>query len=467
MHTVETYQTADRETLEAAGVDWEELTRRLEEFGPIVEAFDSSDEVEESPPAVRYGCEFAPRGWVGEFTESLRVEPSKVDADTYDDLLAGAAGLVEWLGLSTAAAGLPFSPDVLNNYQTQLLSYSRDLIQITETLLATRLPVNLERERHVGHDTVGSIDIQRTLREQAQRTGRVASRTIDFSLETPTVRLLHRFHSVLQHELLTLPDNLRLGDVDGMRPPIQHQAAYHQRIRQTKLPGDPATMNEPVDSAEVSQLEESQDGPLRNLARLWIAYNREQARPIDWEQRFATAIKPLSAVYELWCLRVILDILTDLFGDYSPNDTDRIPSAYDFGPVTLYYDRKRSPLSTHLNEHYVAGTQKAGHPDFMLTESAATEAGEVPRWVGDAKFQYADDVDTSSALRFLGYLVDYLPAEGGSGTLLCVGGVPEAPRRTVEGRESRIRTLGPETLATVANLRTDITRSLTVVSPQG
>ena len=460
MYTVKTYETPSREEVEAAGVDWDALTARLKEWGPIVEDAFSADEVEESPPTIRYGEEFVPGGWVGEYTDRLRVVPRKVTSDTYDSLLKGTAGLIEWLGLPTAAAGFPFAPDVLYRYQTQLLSYSRDLIQITETLLETRLPVVIEREQHVGHNTVGNIDVKRTLREQAQHTGRIASQTINFSLETPTVRLLHRFHRILNGELLALHDEFNLGRVDSLSDRLQRQAAYHQRIRQAELPGDPAVMNEPVSSEAVSQLTESQAPPLRDLARLWMAYNRDQARSIDWQQQLDESVKPVSAVYELWCLQTLLDILTDQFGAYTTNNTQRLPSAYDFGAVTLYYDRKRRPLSTHLQEHYLPGSRKAGKPDFMLTETI--DAGEIPRWVGDAKFQSAADLDTSGVLRFLGYLVDYLPRNGGSGTLLCVKDTPAVPARSVEGRESRIRRLCPELPSGRTALRDDITRSLTV-----
>lgn len=460
MESITAYSSVSRESLLDRGVNWQELAEYIQAVGPVVEGIAEEQGIAERPPQIRYDEEFDPRGWVGTYPGGLEVRPDKIDRETYDALLQGAAGLVESFGIHTATAGLPFSPDTLDDARTQYLSYSRQLIRLTETLLDDRLPVVAQREKHVGYDTVGAVNVQRTLREQAQQTGQIASTKTTFTIDAPVIRLLYRFHADLQRRLLGLRCEYGITD-----PKLGQQAKYHQRVRRIDLPGAAPDRETGVSSDEIATLRESYEDPVRDLANLWTAFRRRQAMEVNWQDRFESAIKPISAVYELWCLTVILDIIEDCYGDYQPNDLRRIPSVYEFesAGLTLYYDRSVAGCSTYVTEHYKPQLNaRAGNPDFLLTQKTDGHGGgEVTRWVADAKFQRADDLDTSGVLRFLAYLVDYLKPGGGRGTLLCIGGDPANPKETVEGRESRIRAVGPNSLDVVSDhLRRDITRSI-------
>lgn len=460
METYTAYTSIPKKRLVSSGVDWGELSDYIQKIGPIVDDITAEQGVDEAPPQVQYGEEFDPKGWVGTYPGGVKVEPDKIDHETYSSLLSGASGLIESFGLRTATAGLPFSPDTLDDARSQYLAYSRQLIQLTNTILNNRLPVTVHRETHIGRETVGSINVQRTIREQARQSGRIASVKTIFSIDTPVVRLLYRFHSDLQRRLSELRQDYGLDD-----PKLQRQEKYHQRLRRVELPGAATDKDTNITNDELATLRESPQAPIRDVANLWVAFRRNQAMDIDWEQQLESAIKPISAVYELWCLDVILDILENLFGGYQCNNLNRVPSVYEFNTagVTLYYDRSVASCSSYVTEHFKPeANSQAGNPDFLLAESTdSAEKDEVARWVADAKFQEADDLDTSGVLRFLAYIVDYLEGGGDRGTLLCIGGDPGNPSKTIESRESRIRTVGPESLSTVKNrLQEDITMAM-------
>ena len=460
MESITAYNSRSQDELVSRGVDWDELSEYIQEIGPVVQDIADEQGVDEDPPQIKYEETFDPKGWVGTYPGGLEVRPDKIARETYDELLGGAAGLVESFGFRTATAGLPFSPDTLDDARSQYLSYSRQLIQLTETIIDNRLPVVIEREQHIGRDTVGPINVQRTLREQAQQSGHIASTKTTFSIDTPVVRLLYRFHAVLQRRLLELQQDYEIGD-----PQLGRQAKYHQQLRRVELPGAATDRETSVTSDEIAALQESPQDAVRDLANLWVAFRREQAMEIDWRNRLESAVKPISAVYELWCLDVILDLLEDLFGDYEPNDTNRVPSKYDFkdAGVTLYYDRSYADCSSYISVNFKPWPNaEAGNPDFLLTESVTGEKGdETARWVADAKFQQANDLGTSGLLRFLAYLVDYLDSDPCRGTLLCIGGNHNDPKFTVEDRETRIRIVGPDSLEVVKDdIRGDITSAM-------
>lgn len=190
----------------------------------------------------------------------------------------------------------------VHDARTILLTYSRQLIQITERIFERRLPVESNAETNIGYALTGTPQFERTMKEQARGTGRVASREIKFSVVTPVTRLLALLHKTLSLRLAVLTTDLDLEDRQ-----FDRQIRYHQHVRRDRLPTEvlkaSAGQNQPTTS-ELDRMMASQHSPIRQLAKLWMGFQRELATTLDWRSRFDTAIKPVETVYELWCLGV-------------------------------------------------------------------------------------------------------------------------------------------------------------------
>ena len=417
--------------------DWELFETEIREFGSIVEELPIGTGA--GPPTIENGNNFLPGGWAGEFTESVRVLPAakgsekaeEIDEETYNSFVEGARRTAGTYGVRTASAYLSLMPQAVREAETIYLAYSQRLIQLTERLFETRLPVTIEKATVTGYELRGSLDFARSIKEQTRGTGRLASREISFSTDTPTARLLDLFHVELGRELTILSKDLGLND-----PRLDKQVAYHRQIRQERFPEEvvevPRTDKVPSED-ELEQMKSSQHPPVRELATLWRGYQRDQGTKMDWRSRFDAAVKPVQRVYELWCLERILGVLTDLFGSYDIPSGDKtrlpVPKRYEFNGVRLFYDVSVRDSSTYADQ-IQRPRKSVGAPDFLIRKD------KEPVWMADAKFQVADDVDTSGLYRFLGYVIDYLP-ETGRAALLCAAGESNTTFN-IEGRQTRV-----------------------------
>ncbi|WP_227134784.1 hypothetical protein [Halorubellus salinus] len=341
-------------------------------------------------------------------------------------------------GVRNAAALLSLLPQAVSEAKTLYLSYSRRLIQLTERLFESRLPVSIERETSVGYSLRGSPDFARTVQEQARGTGRVVSREISFSIITPVTRLLAVFHRVLAVKLRLLAEDFELDDNR-----LERQFEYHGEVRHERLPsevvGNAVAANIPS-SDEIERMQASQFAAVRELVRLWLGFQQDKGIELDWQDRFDTAVKPVQRVYELWCLERIISILERSLGESEPKDSTRlpVPKRYDFpGDVTLFYDRSVRSIdgvssSRHVGPDFRKPNAQVGKPDFLLAKDKR------PVWVADAKFQTAESIDTSGLYRFLGYMIDFLAPGEGTAALLCAAGTPVRPQVSIEHRDTAV-----------------------------
>ncbi|WP_114578845.1 hypothetical protein [Saliphagus sp. LR7] len=443
------YEAHERSDIDTSSndADWDALVSDVEAIGEVVDQVFGS---RSSRPTIRNRSTFLPGGWAGELNGNVRVLPAAkdsakgevIDSDTYNEFLAGARRVVETYGFRTASAYLSLMPQAVQDARTILLTYSRQLIQITERIFEQRLPVKLTDETNVGYALTGTPDFERTVKEQARGTGQVVSREARLSVVTPVTRLLALLHKALGSRLTVLKIDLGLSDSQ-----FDRQIRYHRHIRRDRLPNEVLETsggeNRPS-SSELDAMMASQYSPVRQLAKLWVGFQRELATTLDWRSRFDTAIKPVETVYELWCLERLLSILTEGFGPYNVDnagnsDTRRpIAKKYTFesSEITLYYDRSvrrinNTEISQYVGKRFRKPGRHVGRPDFLISE------GDTPVWLADAKFQLADHIDTSGLYRFLGYVADFLPQDGYA-SLLCVGGTPIQESFSIENRSTRV-----------------------------
>lgn len=433
MTTFETYGTYARSgdstggsgEYEISDADWEELETYLDSISDSVRQVTRSQGIEEDAPRMRSpDNRFQPHGWVGDYPGDIAVVPDKLPQQPYQEMVASCKGLIESFGLRTAEAALPFSPEILNDARALYLRYSESLIAITEAVVSNRLPMDIEEQTHTGYELQGRPAFDQTVAIRSQGRPETVSRSVTFTFETLTNRLLVQFHRELRTRLQGLSQEFDIAD-----SVLQSRLGYHETFIESVIPAELRDLP-PEDLSltivEAQALTEEATGSIAELVDLWEAYRRQLSTELDPYDRFESAIKPASKVYELWCLTQILEILrAELGHEQSQSPSNRLPSRFTFdGGVTLHYDTSFSEGSKYIKPVFrsVKNTQ-AGSPDFLLTIDGN------PRWVADAKFQVMGDINLAPSQRFLSYVVDYLDQSVSHGSaLLCVNGpCPDQP----------------------------------------
>jgi len=167
------------------------------------------------------------------------------------------------------------------------------------------------------------------------------------------------------------------------------------------------------------------------IVDLWEIYLHQRAE-IDPFSSFATAIKPIYEVFEVWCLHKILEILEQEYGPWNPNRDQGTASRFAFEEVDamLYYDTSVSAHSRYVANEDAFEKRESGRPDFLFV------LNDEVQWLADAKFQDIDSLDISGIQRFLGYLVDFIDfdlEETPPTALLGIGSTSDEKNVFVEG----------------------------------
>ncbi|WP_196219638.1 hypothetical protein, partial [Halorubrum sp. BV1] len=142
------------------------------------------------------------------------------------------------------------------------------------------------------------------------------------------------------------------------------------------------------------------------------------------EDQLNTAVKPISKIYELWCLGVLLEFFEEIY-QTSP-DAGQIAGTYTITPdVTLLYNSSVYRYSNYLTSAFEVG---AGRPDFALV------VDDKLVWIGDAKSKSWDSLQLSDYQRFLTYILDLLSVDQ-TGSILYAEKERPAQRQTVRDFE--------------------------------
>jgi hypothetical protein len=150
----------------------------------------------------------------------------------------------------------------------------------------------------------------------------------------------------------------------------------------------------------------------QSLLEVWEAFSRRRHLQSRVNLQFDQSLKPMSKVYELWCLATLLQLLSGMTGSQVKNDTADFPATFNIGPrVRFYYGagRKReytsrSNIMSALRENGLS--VGPGRPDFIITSSPST--GKQRLVIGDAKYKFLRGIDTPDVERFLTYIFDYM-----------------------------------------------------------
>ncbi|WP_049889193.1 hypothetical protein [Natronolimnohabitans innermongolicus] len=375
------------------------------------------EEFEEGPPTLKNGV-FNPGGWVGEFVEGVSVSPRHLSDDQFKQIVADVQDWTEVIGPETIAASLQFSPDLLLDQKARLSPYSRALETLTEQVLSHRLPVRVENELERHLSPRGQIDVLRTAQEKARRSQQVVSRRTRFHLDSLPNLLLVRFHVAVASELARIIDTH-----EHYEQVLANRLAYHRSVLE-RSPFDrliDQSLETTLSSPEVIDEARSQAGTdFQHIIDLWEGFLRNVNLELALSADFNSALKPMSKTYELWVLRHLLEVTSELAGD--SGIAHPIQGEYHIGEYVVHYNQKPSKptggrfgeeVTTPFTSRYFEPNlgRSVGEPDFAISYEGETI------WIGDAKFKSSPDLD--DVRQVLSYAVDLIPASrGGAASLL-------------------------------------------------
>jgi hypothetical protein len=440
----------------------EECLEKLNERLPCPQDDDKkfdADEVETGPPIVKEkddedGLIFKPRGWVGKYTENVRVKPH-MDGIGFEEMQSSVTRWIEKLGPDTARTVLEYLPDTPIMTKERYRSYSQLLIEQTEDVLAHRPPVETEFVRETGYSPRGRPLPGKTAVARARQGGApvTVTQNVNFTIETASNALLIRFHLELAGKLQ------ELSDTSDIETDFRDRIEYHSEFVSNQFPRrlvDEALKSDFNSPDRIANLRKSASPEMETVIDLWDAFLSEVGLKLDVKNRLNTTILPAEKVYELYVLQHLIEILEEIAGnraeieDLEDNDSTegikiKFGSADNYGKVALRYDMEAKDYSQFL----VGGFgEKPGRPDFLLVADL-NEDDPIPVWVGDAKFK-KEITNGDDGERFIRYMMDLLePGKENprTGTLILPKGldVDEKPiSRGEGGYKIEFQSLSPE-----------------------
>lgn len=406
-----TYQTYSQSRLGLSDDNWEGLVAYIESINSALSEAQSerprSEEIEVPPPQITDDG-FSPGGWTGQYPADITVKPRRLDDGEFEQLLADIQGWAEVVGANTISASMPLTNELLLDERTRLAGYSRALIEYTESILAHRLPVTVNRTQQREASPQGRPVMAETIAQRAQGSQDVVTERVEFSFETLPNYLLVRFHIELANQMQELA-----AEFSYYEHAFRNQIQYHEQFTQEDIPSqlvDEALQTDFSDPRVILKVRRAVSGEIADVVDLWEAFQRSISMDVKLASNLTSAIKPMSKTYELWCLSLLDQILTEIVGD-EVNAPESLSSVLEYGAsVKLYYNRSIASHSEHL---WPDMRIKPGEPDFAL------EVDNELIWIGDAKYKTWNTLDLEDYRRFITYLVDLLP-EDRTGSILYV-----------------------------------------------
>jgi hypothetical protein len=415
--TIGEYQNAQRDELEEKGVDWGSLTEYVKGLESEIKRL---GEHLEDPPYVTEDYLW-PGGWVGTFKPKkgtpLTVE-SRLKGTDWDTMMKDVVG---WIGIPTnpmVKTLFRFSPDRQLRLSSLALAYSRYLIAQTEALMTQSPPRQIVSRRHVGTEIRGTYRPLETVLHQLQNPNEYVSRRVQFQLATSAVLVFVLFHAQVTVELNGLN---REGET---RPSIERQLSYHYGVLSRKPFSDLIDMafDPRLDLSEMLQkarIEVQRDVVFQGLLDLFEAFTTKRSFLLQEDPRnLDTTTKPSSKVYELWCLKILIEELKSLLGPML-GTINELPATISFPRgVNLHYEGSGGVPSfsrlTRKLRKFDAGSGY-GRPDFLI------EVDGKVKGILDAKYKtQVENIDIHDVQRFYSYLLDYMSPDKRLGVLLHV-----------------------------------------------
>ncbi|MEM4193202.1 MAG: hypothetical protein QXK55_00930 [Nitrososphaeria archaeon] len=259
-------------------------------------------------------------------------------------------------------------------------------------------------QTYIGRELRGKPFWKEIISLRAKNSELLASRKIEFNLKTLPNLLLTRFHAELLNDMNKFL--IKVGDV---------QSSFLENWRKLRSYHEEFLISEPwssflQESMEINfenlelleKIRRRAKGEVNEIVTLCEGYIADKKFLTDYGKMFDTALKPLSKIYELWCLKKLCEIL-----EIDPRNVRELPCKLPFElqdkKSVLYYN-----IGEGLKEY--SGIMRKiegvgiGRPDFLIISDKKIVC------IMDAKCK--TELGTEDMQRILSYLLDYMyPAQ--------------------------------------------------------
>lgn len=406
--------------------DWKELANYAAQLYSFCrEEYDLEEHPEPKQEEVEQTQEIKLKSFVGSYTfnsgNSLVIKYNK-DKLRENDFNTITRQIAEW----GAMFGTPFLKALLKicsplTREDEIsLAYSDLLIRYTETALTEYIPPVIERRRYAAEVPLGKILVPQTISLMAQGQIRFVTERAKANVINLPILFMIRFHSEMNRTVNRLKKRfVRDPDPVLIQPwrAILRSVNYHNNFVMERSRVNLFDLAHDLDFTNVEILEKlrKQASPapsVLDLVTLWEAFigRRTLLSLITEILRAGYGLKPLCKLYELWCLRMILDVLSESFGEYlAPT---RLPGNFVFKKklkgvkAEVLYNRSptRSMLVKGLRRKGL-GVSARKKPDFTVKFSSSS--GRSVTLVLDAKYRLPQNIGDEDLARLFWYLVDY------------------------------------------------------------
>lgn len=388
---------------ELSGINWEFLTSYVKFIRRLQERFPPEDHIEEAPPTIDDKT-FKPGGWVGLYKvgeDFIKVtpDPEKLPPEDFEAIKREIVGWSEYIGPPLEFFLWQYANEALFRWLLNL-AYSRQLIEYTEILLSHFIPRDMLSIEYIGRELKGRLDWKKTLAFKARGGQLLASKKATFTFRNLTNLLLTRFHSELiikLKELLAGLDEEYFSQslLDWKKLQTYHEDFIHQHVWKDLL--EPSLQVDFEAPETIERIRSKAKGVILEVVDLWEAYSFQKTFLMDFGNKFDTALKPLSKIYELWCFKKICEILS-----IDEKQIRKLPCRLNF---TINGKKAKLNYNTTEGIEKYSGIMKhipvqPGRPDFVI------EYNRKIACIIDAKCK--TQLDQDDAQRILSYILDYM-----------------------------------------------------------
>ena len=336
------------------------------------------------------------------------------------DFLVVAREIAEWgamLGSPFLRALLKICSPLTGEYEIAL-AYSDLLRRYTETALTEYVPPIIEKKRYVAPVPLGKIVVPRTITLMSAGQMQYVSQRVKVNVISLPLLLMIRFHTEMVRELASIEGTFeRDGELLAIQPTraIFRGKGYHRSFLAPEFRQKLLTLAYDVDFRSSDVLEKirkqaSTSPSISDITVLWEAFigRRTLLSKVTDALTAGYALKPVCKLFELWCLRIVLEVLREFLGDYkAPN---RLPGRFVFRSKglkveVLYNIPPKESMIVKRLRHKGLGVSAGKRPDFTIKFTAP--AGKRITIVSDAKYRLLEGIGDDDLRRFFWYMVDY------------------------------------------------------------
>lgn len=436
--------------------DWLEIGAYADYLGEYCKRVNIEDKPEKDEYSIDFRSFFGTYRFESGRTLKIRLDPNKISETEQNQLLDEITDWLAILGPNLWASLEMLDPFGIIEFE---LSFSILLNELTSNLLKEYLPPALQLRMYTSPKILGRIKVPQTVTKLTQGELLFTSERAKVNLESLPVLFLIRMHyeilSALDKSIERIVDitqtdesvykDLNKPDFALLRE-MKKSRAYHVELLSHQLYTQLLEKALEIDFDDPFILdkvrkEASTRRSLQDILYLWDAYRGKKIPKPRIKDILSGGytFKPASKLYELWTLKVLLDVLSDIL-------QRKWSALYENGEAVFSLRDQRTALTLIYNsarkiQHKFEPKRFRLIPDFVLTLKTHRSEDMTERVLLIADAKYKPKPQVSDLERMLAYMLTYCwntSEETADGLFLYIG-TKDTPYESFRGPYKRTK----------------------------